>query len=163
SEIERLNSLKEYQQSRSFVTVVGVKAGGKNFGISPGNAEIYLTVRSNSNEDVDKLTHLIEHYVSNTGSKYSIEYCEEFPVVKNDIKLCKTIGSICENNGLKKINIDKIFPWSEDFGFYTEKIKGVFFCIGAGTEHSPLHDPNYDFPEEIIETSVKILYLIHEK
>ncbi|MCK4980023.1 MAG: amidohydrolase [Candidatus Delongbacteria bacterium] len=163
SEIERLNSSKEYQNSSSFVTVVGVKSGDKNFGISPGNAEVYMTIRSNSNEDMNKLTHLIGSYISDTGLKYSIEHCEEFPVVKNDLELSTAIESVCDNNSLKKTNLTEPFPWSEDFGYYTEKIKGVFFGIGAGTEHSPLHDPNYDFPEVVIDTSVKILYLICDK
>ncbi|NOR45579.1 MAG: amidohydrolase [Candidatus Delongbacteria bacterium] len=166
TEIERLNSLDEFQKTRSFTTVVGIKAGDKNFGISPDSAEIYLTIRSGTNEDMDKLTQMIVGYVDNIASdvdlKYSIEYSEEFSAVKNDPKLSNSILSICNANALEKINLCNSFPWSEDFGYYTEKIKGVFLGIGAGTDQHGLHDQSYDFPDEIIETSVKTLYLIYE-
>jgi metal-dependent amidase/aminoacylase/carboxypeptidase family protein len=28
--------------------------------------------------------------------------------------------------------------------------------IGAGTDHLPLHNPEYDFPDELIETGVRL-------
>ena len=32
------------------------------------------------------------------------------------------------------------------------------FGIGAGENHPALHNPDYDFPDEIIETGVSMFY-----
>jgi len=45
---------------------------------------------------------------------------------------------------------------SEDFGRYGDQAKAAMMLLGAG-EHSPaLHNPDYDFPDQIIETGARI-------
>jgi metal-dependent amidase/aminoacylase/carboxypeptidase family protein len=46
--------------------------------------------------------------------------------------------------------------WGEDFGHFTAKFKGAFFCIGAGESHAALHNPDYDFPDEILGVALKV-------
>ena len=40
---------------------------------------------------------------------------------------------------------------SEDFGWYTKKIEGAIFRIGAGEKHAKLHTGFFDFPDDLIE------------
>jgi metal-dependent amidase/aminoacylase/carboxypeptidase family protein len=49
------------------------------------------------------------------------------------------------------------FRWSEDFGWFTGKFRGMLFGIGAGRDHPELHNPDYDFPDEIITTGVSFI------
>jgi len=57
------------------------------------------------------------------------------------------------------------FRWSEDFGLFTQHTPGTLFGLGAGQKQPPLHDPNYDFPDELIEIGVETLLQIcrHQK
>jgi metal-dependent amidase/aminoacylase/carboxypeptidase family protein len=42
------------------------------------------------------------------------------------------------------------FKWGEDFGLFTKKYPGVMFGVGAGINCPALHNPDYDFPDEIM-------------
>ncbi|KRR14000.1 hypothetical protein CQ10_09280 [Bradyrhizobium valentinum] len=39
---------------------------------------------------------------------------------------------------------------SEDFGRFNTRSKTAMFFLGAGEQHPGLHEPNYDFPDELI-------------
>jgi metal-dependent amidase/aminoacylase/carboxypeptidase family protein len=43
----------------------------------------------------------------------------------------------------------------EDFGLFTQHYPGAMFGLGSGTD-SALHNPDYDFPDDIITTGVSI-------
>ena len=40
------------------------------------------------------------------------------------------------------------------FGLFTQKFKGAMFGLGSGEDCPALHNPDYDFPDEIIETGI---------
>ena len=48
------------------------------------------------------------------------------------------------------------FKWGEDFGHFTSKFNGAFFCIGPGVDHPALHNPDFDFPDEILHVGLKM-------
>lgn len=50
------------------------------------------------------------------------------------------------STGLRRMN-----RGSEDFGWYTKKIDGAIFRIGAGEKHAKLHTGFFDFPDDLIE------------
>jgi hippurate hydrolase len=43
---------------------------------------------------------------------------------------------------------------SEDFGAFRRQIPGCFAFLGTG-EGTPLHSPDYDFNDEVLETGVR--------
>jgi metal-dependent amidase/aminoacylase/carboxypeptidase family protein len=40
---------------------------------------------------------------------------------------------------------------------------GVLFGLGSGVTQPQLHNPDYDFPDDIIETGVKMFYGIYQQ
>lgn len=40
--------------------------------------------------------------------------------------------------------------WSEDFGQFTNLYCGALFGLGAGEDTPALHNPDYDFPDQLI-------------
>ncbi|MBC7556962.1 MAG: hypothetical protein H7195_08380 [Chryseobacterium sp.] len=54
------------------------------------------------------------------------------------------------------------FEFGEDFGLFTEHYKGAMFGLGSGKNQPSLHNPDYDWPDEITETGSKIFYKISE-
>ena len=55
------------------------------------------------------------------------------------------------------------FKFGEDFGWFSKKYKTAMFGLGAGIETPALHNANYDFPEEIIETGINMFKTIISK
>ena len=55
------------------------------------------------------------------------------------------------------------FSWGEDFGLFTQEYKGAMFGLGAGENCPPLHSPQYDFPDELIESGAGMFYSIAQE
>jgi amidohydrolase len=146
----------------SLVTIIQVKIGDVAFGTSPGYGEIMATLRSFDNSDMDCITSECEKIIKNESEKYrlrySLEFTEEFPASVNDKNCVNIIKNCAEKLNLNVIEIKQPFRWSEDFGYFLNEYKGALFGIGSGEKHRDLHNPDYDFPDEIIEPSVKLFY-----
>ena len=51
---------------------------------------------------------------------------------------------------------------SEDFGRFRRRAPTAMFFLGAGAGHPGLHNPDYDFPDALIEPAARILERIAE-
>lgn len=167
-----INSLKNVETKLNFkdftlATIIHIKLGERAFGTTPGYAEVMVTLRSSNNEDMDKLINYCENNIKNISSdeklKFEIEYTEIFPAVINDDECVEIIENASHTAKIDVIKLDKPFKWSEDFAYFTEKYKGAFFGLGSGKSHPQLHNPNYDFPNEIIEKGIDIFKNIYLK
>jgi metal-dependent amidase/aminoacylase/carboxypeptidase family protein len=45
---------------------------------------------------------------------------------------------------------------SEDFGNLGAKAPAAMFFLGAGERHPSLHNPDYDFPDELIAIGARV-------
>jgi len=159
--IEALNKLIENKSIFSgltLLTIVHIIAGEIAFGTSPGYAEIRITLRAYENEDMELLTKKVETSIDEISKaerlRTEISYCDVFPATINNADCVRIIETSAKENNLEIVHIVQPFKWSEDFGFYTEKYKGALFGLGAGIDHAQLHNPDYNFPDEIIETGI---------
>jgi len=60
------------------------------------------------------------------------------------------VTDACSNANVKCTTINDPYRWSEDFGRLLESAKeGAMFTIGAGVDSPQLHNPDYDFPDEL--------------
>ena len=66
------------------------------------------------------------------------------------------IEEAAETNGTKYWYLNNPLPWSEDFAYFTRKFPGALFGLDSGESQSQLHNPDYDFPDEIIEDVIKM-------
>lgn len=148
------------------LTVVHVLAGEIAFGTSPGYAELRMTLRSSDNSDMENLVLVMERSIENiaVNERLAVEfsYSENFPSIDNSETCVQKIEEAAEVNGLKYVRLEKPFSWSEDFGHFTGITAGGFFGIGAGENCSALHNPDYDFPDDIIDTGVEMFYGIYK-
>jgi len=168
--IKELNSLNNNEcKFSNFVsnTIVNIQVGEVAFGTSPGYAEIRITLRSFENNDMKVLINNVENIIiinaSKENLKYKITYSEVFPSIINDTECVGLIEKSAKANNLEIDCIKKPFKWAEDFGYYTEKYKGGFFGLGSGINQAGLHNPNYDFPDDIIETGINVFYNIYKE
>lgn len=97
------------------------------------------------------------------GLKIKIEWTEEFPATVNEKECVDLLREVINENKLNSKEIVKPFKWSEDFGHFTNNFKGILFGLGAGKNTPQLHNPDYDFPNEIIKTGVMVFYSLIKK
>ncbi len=168
--IRKLSALsKELKGAKEFVlvTIIHVRIGEKAFGTSPGYGELMATLRAYRNEDMELLIREAENLVESVASdhqlKLEINYTEEFPATVNDVKCNEDVRKAAEENGCPVKIVSEPFRWSEDFGHFTERFRGSLFGIGSGENHPQLHNPDYDFPDEIIPAGINMFYTIWQK
>lgn len=147
------------------VTIIFIKLGEIALGTSPGYGEIIATLRAYCSDDMRRLTEGAENIVKRIAQEerlsFEIEYAEEFPATINHAECVGIIERAAFENRLKIEKIDKPFRWSEDFAHFTGHYKGGIFGLGAGINHPQLHSPDYDFPDRLIESGIRIFYSIY--
>lgn len=163
--ISKLHDLRDNKvifSDLALLTFINIQLGEAAFGTSPGYAEIRITLRAFENKDLDILTKISEKIISDITTKenldYEIDYSEEFPSTVNNTECCELIKKATKANNNRIEIIDKAFRWSEDFGYFTEKYKGGFFGLGSGVNQAALHNSEFNFPDEIIDTGVDMFY-----
>ncbi|MCB2194546.1 MAG: amidohydrolase [Bacteroidetes bacterium] len=168
--IKQLNDLpnkKGLFSDFTLLTVIHARLGEVAFGTTPGYAEVMATLRTYTNEDMQKLTSACEDIAEENAQisnlRIEIEYVEEFPATINAHEMVQCIQKASEKSGIEYQYLETPFRWSEDFAHFTQKFEGALFGLGSGTEHPQLHNPDYDFPDEIIENGVNIFYEIYNQ
>lgn len=136
----------------TLATLVGCKMGQKAFGTLAENAEVWITVRSDTEKDFKRIKEYLEYVVKKQCEyldlSYTIEIMDEFPATVNDRDCAEKVIDKCEGTLL-----NKPMRWSEDFGHYLNYNggwKGAFFGIGAG-KCPDLHTEDYEYPDELLE------------
>ncbi|MEQ9467889.1 MAG: amidohydrolase [Ekhidna sp.] len=141
--------------------------GERSYGVSAGYGEVHYTLRTWSSEVMDDLANrLLNGIEVITGSHkltYTIDWAEAFESNKNDPRAVKYILDAAKSNDFDTHQREWPFKWGEDFGLFTQKFPGAMFGIGSGEDCPALHNPDYDFPDAIIETGIKMFTTIVEK
>ncbi len=167
--IRELMLLQNEPIFRSFVllTIIHVRIGEIAFGTTPGEAVVMATLRAFENNEMELLSEkavdIVERNARLYGLRCDISWTEEFYATENDVRINKVVEDVAEKNDLKVTHLQKPFKWSEDFSCFTREIPGVLFGLGAGENHPELHNPDYDFPDELIEAGVKMFTGTFEK
>ena len=141
-------------------TVTGIRLGSGDFGISPGEAEICMTLRAEEESRMKSLEEGIIAFAGEEGERRGIRISysvhDYFPETRNDEECLKAALAAAEGLGLRRIPMDKMWRASEDFGWYLKECPGAIIYIGSGEEHPPLHTAEYDFNDRILETAVDL-------
>ena len=150
----------------TILTVTHVSIGEETFGVTPGHAEIWLTLRSQDDSALRQLTEstiaLSEYVAQEFKLEFSHSIHEDFVATMNSDKLTDIVEKSAQELRLSVNKISTPFPWSEDFGRFGVLCPVCLFGLGSGLEHEPLHSPKYDFEDEIIDTGVDIFEKIVE-
>jgi amidohydrolase len=144
----------------ALATPIYIQMGELAYGVSAGAGEVHYTLRTWKNEVMDRFTKEIisitEQIAKQNKLNYTIEFTQEFASNQNDKEAVEQITAAAKINELKFIERPYPFKWGEDFGLFTEKYKGAMFGIGSGSNCPALHNPDYDFPDEIIPTGISM-------
>lgn len=129
--------------------------GQKAFGTSAENAEVWVTVRSRTEDEFKKINQYLECVVKQSceedGLIYHLEIQDEFPATVNHSECVEKILEKCKGNLLQEP-----MRWSEDFGHFLNNkqiSKGAFFGIGGGP-CPDLHTEDYEYPDELLKLQI---------
>ncbi|MFW5805285.1 MAG: amidohydrolase [Bacteroidales bacterium] len=162
-EIETLTT-KVSLSDFGLITTIHVKLGERAFGTTPGYAEVMATIRTYRNTDLDKLKNAaidkIKTITKPYGLKTDFEWVEEFSDTHNNKDAVEVIKKAADENNLPFLWMKEPYRWSEDFGYFLKEYKGAMFGLGAGEKQPQLHNPDYDFPDDLIPVGTGMFYSI---
>ena len=140
-------------------TVIGMRIGGENFGLSASEGRLCLTLRGHRQSDIDRLADAIEDFVragcAESGMDCRFELRDRFPDTTNGQETVDACMAGWRAAGLPVRMLDAPMRWSEDFGWYLKRRPGMFFGVGIGEDHPGLHTGDYCFDDGIIERAVE--------
>ncbi|MFT5452372.1 MAG: amidohydrolase, partial [Enterobacterales bacterium] len=150
------------------VTIISAQMGGANFGTSPGSATVMATLRTSSNDLMEKMYAKAELIINEIANYEKIQCTisseDIFSTCTNTKLGYDMVMKSCNKAKVKCTTINEPYRWSEDFGRLLESAKeGAMFTIGSGIDSPQLHNPDYDFPDELISIANSVfIELIRE-
>jgi metal-dependent amidase/aminoacylase/carboxypeptidase family protein len=163
---DNLNELDRKNEKFCIVTPIYAHMGDFSYGISAGTGEVHYTIRTWTNDVLEEkcrqAVELAEKIARKHKLQLSIDWTEEFAANENDNAAVDIIKQSADQLGLSSLELDTPMRWGEDFGLFTQKYSGAMFGIGSGEDCPALHNPDYDFPEEIMTTAIDMFYRILE-
>jgi amidohydrolase len=142
----------------ALTTPVYIHMGEKSYGVSAGHGEVHYTLRTWHNDVMEKLCEQVAEAVERIAKQHklkaTISWTEEFFANQNHPDAVHMVTEAAKANGLELETRPTPFKWGEDFGLFTEKFRGAMFGIGSGEDCPALHNPDYDFPDALIEPAV---------
>jgi amidohydrolase len=139
----------------SMVTVTHARLGEPAFGISPGHAKLWVTLRTLTDSTMERVRleaeGLVGRVAASEGLRVEITYRDVFSHCLNNAEAVAHLKAALDAEGVRHSAQGLPLRGSEDFGRFNSRSKAAMFFLGAGEQHPSLHEPNYDFPDELIE------------
>ena len=143
------------------ITPIHVRLGSVAYGVSAGDGEVHLTIRTVANADLAALEKSIVDLANELGERdqldVDVEIVEEFYANMNDPAVTDRVLRAAEARGYDVVTPDVGLRTGEDFGLFSERFPCCMVLLGAGEEHHPIHNASYDFPDGVIDTGVGLL------
>ena len=143
------------------VVTVGTFHAGTAFNIIPGEAELSGTTRT-FNPDTwhtweSRLEKVVRGVCESMGVDFELKYRQGYPVTINDESAAELVRRCAEKVvGEDRVVLPQKTMGGEDFAFYLNESKGCFFFLGAGREdYVPVHNPKFDFNEDVLLLGVE--------
>lgn len=146
------------------VTPIHINMGEKAYGVSAGYGEIHFTIRSNNNDQMKIIEKEFAEYVLQITSKFKLDtkisWTQSFHANENNTEAINYVRKASSQLNLNILEKELPFTFGEDFGIFTQHFKGAMFGIGSGENTPSLHNPDYDFPDELIPTGTQLFHQI---
>ncbi len=143
----------------AFITIAGARLGERAYGTAPGDATIWATLRAETDDTMHELVALSEETVREAAAEAGLTHtlhCEDvFPATVNAAEAIDIVRASASPLPVREAA--QPFRWSEDFGRFAEVAPAALCGIGAGENVPDLHNPDYDFPDELIPLAADLL------
>ena len=144
----------------ALVTLTHLRMGAPAFGVSPGEAELFATLRTATDAGMKALVKQAETLVRKTAEPHGLraewDYVDEFQHCENNPEAVSILRSALDGLGISHDTAGCPMSASEDFGRFGQNAASAMFFLGAGETCPALHNPDYDFPDQLIPKGVAI-------
>ena len=144
----------------SMVTVTHATMGEAVFGIAPGQAQVWATLRTRRDDRMAKLCAAAEALVTKITGEHGLsarcDYHEIFVASVNAPEAVEQLRLALDEEGVVHGEENLPMRASEDFGVFGHNAASAMFFLGAGERHPALHNPDYDFPDDLIPIGSKV-------
>ena len=103
----------------------------------------------------EKAEALVQEAASDAGLGHSISYHDVFVHCENQPEAVAHLRRALDAEGVRHSPGEPLRA-SEDFGRFGSAGKSAMFFLGAGERHASLHNPDYDFPDDLIPIGARI-------
>ena len=147
------------------VTVTHARLGEPAFGIAPGAAEVWITLRALEDAAMAALRAqamaMAAAEARARGLTIAFETHDNFAASVNHPEATARIIAALDALGIAHDPGDLPMRASEDFGRFGQPgTRSAMLFLGAGQDHPALHNPDYDFPDALIAPGVAIFHQI---
>ncbi len=101
-------------------------------------------------------TAIAENAAQADGLMLDVGFDDVFDACTNDAGLVEHFRQSAAHCQLAVEDLDTPLRFSEDFGAYGDHARSAMFFLGAGVDHPALHNPDYDFPDALIESGTSM-------
>ncbi|MBD8890669.1 amidohydrolase [Roseibium litorale] len=144
----------------TLVTITHAWLGKEAFGIAPGDGEIWATLRTLTDDGMASLCHTAERLAEQSAREHGLElsfsYHDVFHHCENAPEAVAVLEQALSDEGVPFGPADLPMRASEDFGRFRTLCPAAMFFLGAGEDHPALHNPDYDFPEQLIPVGARV-------
>lgn len=144
----------------TLVTVTHARIGEPAFGIAPAHGEIWATLRTLTDAGMDALVvkaeGLAKEAAQESGLSVEISYNDIFRHCENAPEAVAHLRRALDAEGVPHDRGDLPMRPSEDFGHLGANAPAAMFFLGAGEHHAALHNPDYDFPDDLIAIGSRV-------
>jgi len=142
------------------VTITHVQIGEPTFGVAPGEGVIYATLRTAGDEGMASLEAAARTLATDAATHYGLqvefEVCDDFAASINHPEAYGIATQALDALGVPYGDGGVPMRASEDFGVFGWGAKAAMLCLGPGEDYAVLHNPDYDFPDDLIPTGSAI-------
>lgn len=136
------------------VTLTNVQMGRPVFGITPGSAEIRMTLRRPESDGMAALVEEVLEMVAEIAAEEQLTVSHSthnfFRACLNDPEAAAVFDTAATRMELSRVEGYVPIRGAEDFGLFGWCSKSAMLFIGAGVDRPMVHNPDYDFPDELI-------------
>ena len=91
------------------------------------------------------------------GLGLTISYVDVFDHCENAPAAVAALRRAMDAEGVRHGLGDLPMRGSEDFGRFGQSTPAAMFFLGAGEDHASLHNPDYDFPDDLIAIGARVM------
>lgn len=157
-EVRRL--LAAPHQGMILATIVNLSVGTRDFGVSPGEGEISMTLRADREAEMDALEAKIRgramELAMAAGLEVGFDTADAFPETVSDGECVDRVEAAAKRLGFPVVPLDAPWRGSEDFGHYTKQCPGAIFYVGNGEDWPAIHTLEYDYNDKVLETAADL-------
>lgn len=161
--VQQLNTIvaRDIPPGANAVLSVTEIAGGHAHNVLPASVRIGGTVRSFDPQVQDRIEERMRQIIKGIETSFEVrgalDYDRYYPATINDADAARDALEVAATVARAELAPEPAAT-SEDFSFMLQQRPGAYLWLGQGRgDHPPpLHNPRYDFNDEVLETGIRL-------